>query len=637
MLLKFFQPLFFLPAFVCALTSAYADTVPYRQSQGWNAKQAEDWYSLSQGSRLIPVSWLKALKVENGEPFFTRRRMEGFGYLYFDDANDDMPIGFVVDEQYGIPAVGLNCAACHTGKLKVSKHEVWIHGGQSMADFQSFLNSLITSVELLIENDEVMQSFSNAVLGPAADAGQRRTLLDDVRRWLAWRKYINITSENANWGRGRADAVGVILATTAAVLAHQPINAEEGYQLPQSNAPVSYPFVWNANQQGRLQHNGIVDNGADIGLVNVAKIGALIRNWTEALGVFAHVALDDAGKITTTSIRFDNLLLLEQVLAKLQSPKWPEAFGQLDDKRRAVGEKLYDQNCMQCHGKLGSEDTSTFLTAYDGSKEKVPGGASDFIFIQPLFDNKVKSEAFLKTMTPKKGMLGTDPGMTCNSLMHISPSGKFLGKRNVKGSVPLPGNPKFVEMAVTTDLLRVLIQTDIKSNKSKYLTSMLDNQLASVSSLWKSAIYDDSQDDYVPKSDDKDVLKNLKEQLARCASVTSYSHILDNNTPLPAYKSRPLNGIWATAPYLHNGSVPTLYDLLLPQEKRPPRYFYFDGELDVVKGGLANANGKPNAFEFNVFDAEGFAILGNWNGGHEYGTTLSDEERLNLVEYLKGL
>jgi cytochrome c peroxidase len=45
-----------------------------------------------------------------------------------------------------------------------------------------------------------------------------------------------------------------------------------------------------------------------------------------------------------------------------------------------------------------------------------------------------------------------------------------------------------------------------------------------------------------------------------------------SQSPLFAYKARPLDGIWATAPYLHNGSVPTLYDLLTPPDQRPASF-----------------------------------------------------------------
>lgn len=99
---------------------------------------------------------------------------------------------------------------------------------------------------------------------------------------------------------------------------------------------------------------------------------------------------------------------------------------------------------------------------------------------------------------------------------------------------------------------------------------------------------------------------------------------------LYAYKARPLNGIWATGPFLWNGSVPTLYDLLLPAEKRPKTFYVKSIELDPVKVGFETKQMK-GAFLFDT------SKPGNLNVGHEYGTDLSDEDRWALVEYLKSL
>jgi hypothetical protein len=132
---------------------------------------------------------------------------------------------------------------------------------------------------------------------------------------------------------------------------------------------------------------------------------------------------------------------------------------------------------------------------------------------------------------------------------------------------------------------------------------------------------------------------------------------LNQKHELLAYKARPLNGIWATAPYLHNGSVPTLYDLLLPARLRntatvgvnlpepagPVRPEVFAvglREFDPVKVGFVSAADTPGApFIFRARNAvTGEPIPGNYNSGHNYGTSqLGEEERLELVEYLKTL
>jgi hypothetical protein len=101
------------------------------------------------------------------------------------------------------------------------------------------------------------------------------------------------------------------------------------------------------------------------------------------------------------------------------------------------------------------------------------------------------------------------------------------------------------------------------------------------------------------------------------------------------YKGRPLNGIWATAPYLHNGSVPTLADLLQPAAKRPKSFSIGVRTFDPVRVGfLTDVPGFPR---FNVDNPDGTPIPGNSNVGHEFGANLSDAERVQLLEYLKTL
>ncbi|MFT4975034.1 MAG: hypothetical protein ACI8S6_000921 [Myxococcota bacterium] len=96
-----------------------------------------------------------------------------------------------------------------------------------------------------------------------------------------------------------------------------------------------------------------------------------------------------------------------------------------------------------------------------------------------------------------------------------------------------------------------------------------------------------------------------------------------------AYKARPLNGAWASSPYLHNGSVPTLYDLLLPEAERPARFAVGRWSYDPVKVGYITDGETPGLLDTTT--------PGNRNTGHEYGTALSDDDRWALVEYLKTL
>jgi cytochrome c5 len=113
-----------------------------------------------------------------------------------------------------------------------------------------------------------------------------------------------------------------------------------------------------------------------------------------------------------------------------------------------------------------------------------------------------------------------------------------------------------------------------------------------------------------------------------------------SQTGAAGYKGRPLNGIWATAPYLHNGSVPNLYELLLPVEQRSKTFTLGSREFDPVRVGYAMDQPKQaDGYTPFTFDA---SVKGNWNKGHEFlttqdGTPFTDEQRWQLVEYMKTL
>jgi len=105
------------------------------------------------------------------------------------------------------------------------------------------------------------------------------------------------------------------------------------------------------------------------------------------------------------------------------------------------------------------------------------------------------------------------------------------------------------------------------------------------------------------------------------------------------YVARPLTGVWATAPYLHNGSVPSLRDLLQPAARRPKTFVVGSREYDPATLGLAaTAPGEvraqvsaPAPFTFDTVKE------GNSNAGHEFGTDLADTDKRDLLEYLKTL
>lgn len=119
------------------------------------------------------------------------------------------------------------------------------------------------------------------------------------------------------------------------------------------------------------------------------------------------------------------------------------------------------------------------------------------------------------------------------------------------------------------------------------------------------------------------------------------------NTKRIGYQAPPLDGIWATAPYLHNGSVPTLHALLASSTRparftRPPStdFAHYDKAHVGWKYTEVSSDELTSTARRSPFQAKFIvdtARFGMKNGGHTFGDDLSEEERMDLIEYLKTL
>ena len=108
---------------------------------------------------------------------------------------------------------------------------------------------------------------------------------------------------------------------------------------------------------------------------------------------------------------------------------------------------------------------------------------------------------------------------------------------------------------------------------------------------------------------------------------------------VPHYKAAPRDGVWATPPYMHNGSVPNLYEMLLPAAQRTKK-FYLGKDFDPVKVGV-DTSGQSGTYLIDT------TLIGSSNRGHSFenaplgngviGPLLTDEERWAIVEYLKSI
>ncbi len=108
-----------------------------------------------------------------------------------------------------------------------------------------------------------------------------------------------------------------------------------------------------------------------------------------------------------------------------------------------------------------------------------------------------------------------------------------------------------------------------------------------------------------------------------------YSHFRKTG----GYVAQALDGLWARAPFLHNGSVPTLADMLRPPAQRPEQFRVGYDVYDQTRVGFVS-EGREAEQSGRLFDT---TLPGNANVGHLYGTTLPDGDKRALLEYLKTL
>ncbi|MBT1510304.1 hypothetical protein KIP88_07290 [Bradyrhizobium sp. SRL28] len=126
---------------------------------------------------------------------------------------------------------------------------------------------------------------------------------------------------------------------------------------------------------------------------------------------------------------------------------------------------------------------------------------------------------------------------------------------------------------------------------------------------------------------------------AQLVELNGYREFPGPRPPEHVYKAAPRDGVWATPPFLHNGSVPNLYEMLIPAAERTKK-FYLGGDFDPVKVGF-DATATSGTFLMDT------TLLGNSNAGHSFqdgprgngvvGPLLRDEQRWALVEYLKSI
>jgi mono/diheme cytochrome c family protein len=549
--------------------------------QGWTDDDRQTFYTTSQGSRMIPYSWFKALRRLDVDEPFGGDQLQRYGYLPNDKSKDGLPVGFAIDGGTATGFLGMTCAACHTAQIQYRKDDggtaqLRIDGAPASANFQAFLIDLTAATRATLSDTDRFQKFANAVLGKRYSTTRANALKGDFAAWVKqWGDFMDKSLPSSPWGPGRLDAFGMIFNRVSG----KDLGIDANIKV--ADAPVSYPFLWNASRQDKTQWNGGVPNGL--------FINAIGRNAGEVFGVFADFApkkqlLPPGINYRNNSVNFTNLQLLEEKITMLRPPPWPLALKQdLIDRGRVI----YARECGSCH-----------------EEKRLPEGT------------------WLTPVMP----VGTDTRMFENS-QRTSQSGLLKGALS-----PNPPGSKLADPASTNDLLATAV-----------VGALLDDAFPPLPRLpnVNSGVWLAIRKDLAILFSDSERAPNLLRLLEPSVRQNLRSHIegrLANMFKVPgerdAYESRVLHGIWATAPYLHNGSVPNLWELLTPPAQRKSSFMVGSKEYDMKNVGYVTDKSPFNDGNF-VVNAD--INSGNSNAGHDFGTTLSDDDKWALIEYLKQL
>lgn len=567
------------------LLPAMAEVVYMDQGKKWTDRVRATYYTQDQGSQLIPLKWMQALRQPNGEPFMAAS-LARFGYLPNPASKPaGLPVGFTVNrdkQEY----LGMTCAACHTRQIEVKGQQYRIDGGPAIVDFQSFMSDLDSSVGYLLGNQAEFDYFAKAVLGSRDSDPARAKLREEVTAWYVPYHAISKGSlpVSSPWGPSRLDAVSMIFNRVSGL----DIGPPPTYMIPENiklaDAPARYPFLWNAPIQDFTQWPGFSENGN--------LLLGLSRNLGEVIGVFGkfHPQKDAnlPGGINYTAINsanFAGLNRLELTIEKLGPPKWPWP---IDQKLAAEGEKVFkkkdaehgNNSCEDCHGIKTGEFRSPFHKTW----------------ATPILDVGTDSrEVNLLTSTVKTGVFA-GVSFAGTTMEPVDAAFKVL-TFSVGGSIAqhylslVPGSAKSTEAKVQQ-------QAEAQFHKEVGAETKLKN----IGTVEK-------------------------------AKTAMKAKVQDASGPY-RYESRVLQGIWAAAPYLHNGSVPTLAELLKPSASRVAQ-FKVGPNYDIDQVGLAVEQTRFN-FTLKTTDCAD-RNSGNSRCGHEFGTKFSDAEKRALLEYMKKL
>ncbi|BCG64109.1 MAG: hypothetical protein methR_P1875 [Methyloprofundus sp.] len=584
--------------------------------QNWDRYDSLWFYNTTQGSDLIPYSiFINLEQAGSTELFRSSGNMRKLRFLTQEpsfDNPDGLPVGFVKDSYQGKDYMGFTCAACHTTQVNYNGIGIRIDGAPALSDIESLLLNMTSAIEATLTDSKKLARLTNTIVA-LGDTENKQTFKGELKEILVERQRYNTrnapTHNNINVPYGYG-RLDAFGRIYNRILSHL-VKPEIDNTSP-ANAPVSYPTLWDTPYSDFVQWNGVGDNKPR---GRKGFLGPLNRNTGEVLGVFATFDLQkkgDKGFISSAVTR--NLNRLESQLKSLESPLWPEdILPKINQPLASKGRKVFLQyQCDACH-------------------------------MDPEKFDRTSPDRFMKSEHTSLELIGTDRTMALNALRETNNIGSFKGLG------------LFQETTLVLPLLQYAVdEVILEPDHDTWFTRRWPEQAAD----FLFAEYDNPLKVNTQRYVDFEVIPD-DDPVKKIVS-------------LRAYRGRSLNGIWATAPYLHNGSVPNLYELFLPKcskEKvvtgkqcRSKQFTVGSREFDPKKVGFISKNKDqyPNLYNFDT------SLPSNSNAGHEYAVgitrmvkrndqgvavrdknnelqllepfpVINEGQRMALVEYLKTL
>ncbi len=560
--------------------------------QNWSEETRADFHYRAQGSELVPYYLFLNLMEPDGT---TRLKddLRRFGMLY-DNATkevhrrnpDGLPIGFarqaeagsyggIVEKQW----LGLTCAACHTGAIvpkpgtdALKQGTILVDGAPAKIDVAGFLTKLRDSVRATGADAKSLQDLVDRAQrsGESGTPDQIKSRFQNYASQLEDILALYLPQDHA--GPGRLDCFGAIINRVCVYDIKAPQNRPSSL-----DAPVDFPFIWYSDRQSAIQWFG--------GLPNSNWVERLARNSGEVSGVFAQV--ETKRKATwggyRSSLNVKGMAKLDAYVSKLKAPKWTDVFPSSDPALLTRGKTVYAQHCStsSCHQGLA------------------PIGKVTAVSPTPLLPD-----------------LNTDENNT--RLVHSASadSGLLDGTKEY-----LVLGKKIGKTGQGTALVGTVVGGELLGRKGEVTEAFLGYLLSNFSLPWQWATIQ-AREKISPR-----VLSEAYKAPGRSNPDGAQKSGFDPR--VDGYEARSLNGIWATAPYLHNGSVPNLEQLLWPERRE--RTFYAGSYVyDPEKVGYVSDGSAGGV----LFDTR---LSGNSSKGHLYGATLSPDDKKALIAYLKTL